>query len=137
MATASGVPFSRAQRQQILFQNWQGWVLATWRDEFRNRAPHYICEECRFVHWDAEQYFDIDHVQPFARGGSNFAMNARVLCRGCNRSRQDRQFIIPGSGYAYKKHNIDCNPDHLYHGAPIVTRREIEQHPEPFNPRHK
>jgi hypothetical protein len=137
MAAAPGVPFNRAQRQQILYRNWQDWVLATWKDEFRKRPPHYLCEQCRFVHWDAEQFFDVDHVQPFVRGGSNFAMNARVLCRGCNRARHDRQFIIPGSGYAYTKHNVDCNPDHLYHGAPTVTRREIAEHPEPFNPKRK
>lgn len=46
----------------------------------------YICAYCD----DEEGPFQIDHVIPVTRGGSNEMSNLRVACRSCNSSKGDR-----------------------------------------------
>ncbi len=34
--------------------------------------------------------FEIDHVIPLARGGSDLPQNKRLICSGCNREKADK-----------------------------------------------
>jgi len=129
-------------------------VVRRWRSDFMGKGTHYICDECDFVS-DRRSHFEVDHVVPCARGGGRnllpgqtleaieqgsvealFAagVNERVLCVGCNQAKKERQFVPPGAGYAFRFPELDRNPDHVYGGPPKVSRLEVEQHPEPYNP---
>jgi hypothetical protein len=125
--------FGDAQKRSAMHENAQ-WVARRWPFDFQGKPPHYMCEECKFV-CDLEKFFEVDHVVPCARGGTRIALNMSVLCHGCNQAKTARQFVPPGAGYAYRHHEWDRNPDHLYHGAPTVTAREKAEHPEPYDPR--
>ena len=130
-------------------------VVSRWRLEFSGKPAHYLCEECEFVS-DQRIFFQVDHVVPCARGGTadrvsqevleaiekgsvaalyQAGVNHRILCEGCNQAKKARQFIPPGSGFAYRRPQWDRNPDHLFHGPPTVSRRQIVEHPEPYDPR--
>ncbi|MEW2302564.1 HNH endonuclease [Streptomyces sp. NPDC006655] len=39
----------------------------------------------------ASQDLTVDHVVPLAAGGTHDRANLRVLCRGCNARKRDRQ----------------------------------------------
>lgn len=126
----------RGQRETILNLNAE-WVYQKWPGDFRGKSPHYICESCGFV--QSRDHFEVDHVVPAARGGTAkrvtsrqssqiqrdnievlhiTGINSMVLCIGCNRAKGAREFVPPGSGYAFRKADIDLNPDHRYHGPP-------------------
>jgi hypothetical protein len=53
-------------------------------------------------------------------------LNDQVLCTGCNQGKKslgvgDTPDTIPqGCGYAYRLHEEDANPDHIYAGAPAT-----------------
>lgn len=40
-----------------------------------------------------EQYFDLDHIWPESKGGELFFGNAQLLCKSCNRSKQDTSWV--------------------------------------------
>lgn len=44
----------------------------------------YWCDE------NCKKEYEIDHVIPLARGGSNYASNIVIACKSCNRSKQDK-----------------------------------------------
>lgn len=146
--------FTARQKRTALEAN-ASEVLSRWRSEFLHKPAHYMCEECRFVSTDRSQ-FEVDHVLPCASGGTRdrpdpspggmsdekqlaalyrAGVNRRVLCRGCNQGKKAQQFIPPGAGYAYRRPEDDLNPDHLFHGRPVVGRKAREEHPAPYNPR--
>ena len=131
MSAKSRDDFSDKQIQSILREN-VAEVKRRWRDDFEGKPPHYICEECQFVSASRSD-FEVDHVQPCHRGGIAIAINASVLCKGCNQAKKTRQFVPPGAGYAYRRHGQDRNPVHLYQGPPTTTRQQIAEHPEPFD----
>ncbi len=123
------------------------YVRRRWPAEFNGKADHYICENCGFVHSN-EKYFEIDHVLPCAQGGkaNRFAPedcdkllaedaeniellyrlgdNGMVLCFGCNRAKWAHPFVPKGRGYAFESpyREMDCNPDHIYHGRPTLVK---------------
>jgi hypothetical protein len=143
-----------ARQVRIALEQSAEWVARRWRADFTGKGTHYICEECDFVS-DQRSHFEVDHVVPCARGGGKnllsgetleaidrgrvealFAagVNERVLCVGCNQAKKAREFIPPGAGYAFRFPEWDRNPDHIYAGAPTVSKMDVEQHPEPYNP---
>ena len=125
-----------------------------WGADLFGTGPHYECEVCHFVS-NNRDHFQVDHVHPCAEGGTRnqwtheqlaeagagnieliyqLGINHMVLCFGCNQAKKARQFVPPGSGWAFRMHHLDLNPDHVYNGPPKVTDREIAMHPEPFDP---
>lgn len=47
----------------------------------------YVCAHCgRKIRKDD---VDVDHIMPKSKGGSNDPRNLQILCRSCNRSKQD------------------------------------------------
>jgi hypothetical protein len=131
--------FTRPEKRRLLELN-AGDVLRRWPTDFRNRPPHYICENCGFVS-DERNFFEIDHIWACANGGTSnrivatpelarrlaagdleatceHGVNAQVLCRGCNQAKKAKQFVSDGAGYAYRHHEWDRNPDHLYADPP-------------------
>jgi len=53
------------------------------------RADLMASNECSYC-GGTEGPFEIDHVIPLARGGSNEPWNLVLACRACNRSKKDR-----------------------------------------------
>ncbi len=49
-------------------------------------------------------------------------LNDQLLCIGCNQGKKSKGMrpdeIPAGCGYAYRRHDDDMNPDHLYSGPP-------------------
>lgn len=49
-------------------------------------------------------------------------LNDQLLCIGCNQGKKSKGMrpdeIPAGCGYAYRRHEDDTNPDHIYSGAP-------------------
>jgi hypothetical protein len=146
--------FTAGQIQRLLDAN-AAEVGRRWRQEFSGKPPHYFCEECDFVA-DQRSFFEIDHVVACARGGTRnpvseeaqkavaqgdvavayqVGVNERVLCVGCNQAKKERQYVPPGAGYAYRRPEWDRNPDHVYHGRPVVLKKQREEHPELYNPK--
>ena len=118
-------------------------------------TAHYECEECAFIS-DQRNKFEVDHIVPCVRGGTattgdsqtladiaagsvvalyKAGVQERVLCVGCNQAKKGKMFVPPGAGYAYRFHEWDRNPRHLYQGAPKVSSEEIARHPEVFDPK--
>ena len=67
------------------------------------RSQHNLCAYCGRRY--SSHYFDIDHMDPAAYGGSNEISNLQVLCGPCNRRKgdqNDREFrrryagLVPG-----------------------------------------
>ena len=52
-------------------------------------------------------------------------LNDQLLCIGCNQGKKSvgmRPDEIPaGCGFAYRRHEEDMNPDHMYGGAPALV----------------
>ena len=152
MANADRDNFTRSQTTRALELN-AAEVARRWPD--LGSQAHYICEECAFVS-DRRDMFQVDHTVPCARGGASstaddaslaeieagsisalyrIGVQERVLCTGCNQAKKVRMFVPPGSGYAFRFHEWDRNPTHVYQGAPVVSRHEQATHPEPYDPR--
>jgi hypothetical protein len=49
-------------------------------------------------------------------------LNDQLLCIGCNQGKKSKGMrpdgIPAGCGYAYRRHEEDMNPDHIYSGPP-------------------
>jgi hypothetical protein len=49
-------------------------------------------------------------------------LNDQLLCHGCNQGKKSRGMrpddIPAGCGFAYRRHDDDMNPDHIYNGPP-------------------
>jgi hypothetical protein len=154
VSTTNRDEFTRSQIRQALEQS-AAWVRRRWPEDFNGKSPNYMCEECKFVS-DQRSHFEIDHLLACAQGGTRNPMsdetlqaiasgdvaalyqagvNERVLCVGCNQAKKARTFVPPGAGYAYRFHEWDRNPDHIYQGPPKVSEMEQSQHPEPYDPR--
>jgi hypothetical protein len=146
--------FSQGQINALLAASAQE-VARRWPTVFQGMPPHYLCEHCEFVSGQ-RNHFEVDHILPCARGGTGdrvsdedaaaiaaldleaicrIGINQQLLCYGCNQAKKARQFIPPGAGYAYCHPEWDRNPDHIYNGRPTVSKREREEHPEPYDPR--
>jgi len=131
--------FTPRQKRQTLEAN-----AAEVRRRFPDLAsfpqPFYQCDECGFIS-DQRGFFQVDHIWACANGGTSnrhvasasllqrmqageleayliHGVNAQVLCVGCNQAKKARQFVPPGSGYAYRYPEWDRNPDHIYSGPP-------------------
>jgi hypothetical protein len=145
--------FSTNQRDDALGIN-ALFTARKWGSDLSGTGPHYECEVCHFVS-NQRSYFQVDHVHPCARGGTRnqwtkdqfgdanagnielihqLGINHMVLCFGCNQGKKARQFVPPGAGWAYRMPQYDLNPDHIYHGKPVVTDQEIAMHPELYDP---
>jgi len=59
----------------------QRYIPQQLRRELKQKAQH-ACENC-----GSHYALEIDHIQPFARGGPSTPRNLRVLCRACNQRR--------------------------------------------------
>jgi 5-methylcytosine-specific restriction endonuclease McrA len=48
----------------------------------------YTCRYCAWVGPDID--FEVDHILPKSRGGSDAAGNLQIICSGCNREKGER-----------------------------------------------
>ncbi len=131
------------QQKNKSFETSADWVRRKWPE--LGNVPHYFCTSCGFVHWDRSK-FQVDHEYAAALGGHNdhhtpavvaglsgphpevglayrVGVNAELLCRQCNASKQDRSAPRESMGYAFTRPDEDLNPDHRYHGKPVSGRR--------------
>lgn len=53
-------------------------------------AQKNMCAYCRV---NISKLFEVDHIIPIARGGSNLASNLQLLCPDCNRRKSDKDPI--------------------------------------------
>lgn len=139
---ADRAEFSSSQKDQAYVSSAM-WVRRKWPE--LGNVDHYFCTSCGFVHWDRSN-FQVDHEYAAALGGHNdrhsadvaaalsgpqpdvalayrVGVNADLLCKQCNASKQDRSAPRDGMGYAFTRPEEDLNPDHRYHGRPMSGRR--------------
>ena len=118
-------------------------VRRKWPSKFGDAGPHYMCENCRFVHSN-RALFNVDHIWDIQHGGTNdkwtFAeirtmlekndpailitrgFNGMLLCKGCNLAKNTTfdngpGQIPKGAGYANNppdEETEDMNPDNPY-----------------------
>jgi len=135
---ATRAEFTSGQKNGV-FSASAGWVRSRWPE--LGSTDHYFCTSCGFVHWDRGK-FQVDHEHAAAMGGHNdhfdpaviarlggpapdtglayqVGVNAELLCRQCNASKQDRSAPRAGMGYAFTRQDEDLNPEHEYHGQPV------------------
>lgn len=53
-------------------------------------SQRWTCNECREV---LDENYEIDHIHPLARGGSNAVQNLQALCRACHAHKTERQRV--------------------------------------------
>ncbi len=62
-------------------------------------------------------------------------LNDQLLCIGCNQGKKSKGMrpdeIPAGCGFAYRRHDDDHNPDHLYGGAPVPTGNVLPRYRKP------
>lgn len=47
--------------------------------------------KCRYCAWvGSSTDFEVDHMVPQSRGGSDRPVNLQIICSGCNREKADR-----------------------------------------------
>lgn len=50
------------------------------------KNQNYLCNECK----NPLEKYDVDHIIPLSRGGSNWPTNLQILCPHCNRSKHTK-----------------------------------------------
>jgi|SRR5579863_5179404 len=62
-------------------------------------------------------------------------LNDQLLCIGCNQGKKSKGMrpdeIPAGCGFAYRRHDDDRNPDHVYSGAPVPTGYVLPRYRKP------
>jgi 5-methylcytosine-specific restriction endonuclease McrA len=53
------------------------------RQQVRERAK-YLCEHCHSSEDASAARFEIDHIQPRSRGGTDLVVNLALACQRCN-----------------------------------------------------
>jgi 5-methylcytosine-specific restriction endonuclease McrA len=56
--------------------------------------------KCACCNRDISKYYEVDHIVPLVRGGSNWPDNLQLLCRRCNRSKSCK---MPGDWEKYRQ----------------------------------
>lgn len=139
---ATRAEFTTSQKNAAFLAS-ADWVRRKWPE--LGSVDHFFCTSCGFVHWERSK-FQVDHEFAAALGGHNdhhsaelvtrlsgstpdialayqVGVNAELLCRQCNASKQDRSAPRDGMGYAFTMPEEDLNPDHRYQGRPVSGRR--------------